>query len=173
MTQLVQYGEVKRGMLGVQLANQFTPDIAESLGLENARGALVSEVVEGGAADKAGIKAGDVITSINGRTIANASELRNSIGLLRIGDKSRSVCCARRQAAARDRRHRRARWRDATQPRRFIRRSKARRSRTPTAAPACWCSRSRRQPGRAGGAQTTSSWNRARAHHERRAAARR
>jgi Do/DeqQ family serine protease len=86
MSQLVQYGEVKRGMLGVQPAN-LTPDIAASLGLENAHGALVSEVVDGGAADKAGIKAGDVITSINGRTIANASELRNSIGLLRIGEK--------------------------------------------------------------------------------------
>jgi serine protease Do/serine protease DegQ len=87
MTQLVQYGEVKRGMLGVQLSNQFTPEIAKSLGLDNARGAWVSEVVEGGAADKAGIKAGDVITSINGRTVANSTELRNSIGLLRIGDK--------------------------------------------------------------------------------------
>ena len=87
MAQLVQYGEVKRGMLGVQLANQFTPEIAESLGLENARGALVSQVVEGSAADKAGIKAGDVITSINGRNVANASELRNTIGLLRIGEK--------------------------------------------------------------------------------------
>ena len=47
MSQLVQYGEVKRGMLGVQLANQFTPEIAENLGLENAHGALVSQVVEG------------------------------------------------------------------------------------------------------------------------------
>lgn len=87
MAQLVQYGEVKRGMLGVQLANQFTPDIAESLGLDSAHGALVSQVVDGGAADLAGIKAGDVITSINGRNVANASELRNSIGLLRIGEK--------------------------------------------------------------------------------------
>ena len=87
MTQLVQYGEVKRGMLGVQLSNQFTPEIAQSLGLETNRGAWVSEVVEGGAADKAGIKAGDVITSINGHAVANASELRNNIGLLRIGDK--------------------------------------------------------------------------------------
>ena len=87
MTQLVQFGEVKRGMLGVQLANQFTPDIAQSLGLDNNRGALISEVVEGGSADKAGIKAGDVITTINGRNIANASELRNSIGVLRIGEK--------------------------------------------------------------------------------------
>jgi Do/DeqQ family serine protease len=87
MSQLVQYGEIKRGMLGVQLANQFTPEIAENLGLENAHGALVSQVVEGGSADKAGIKAGDVITSINGRNVGNASELRNSIGLLRIGEK--------------------------------------------------------------------------------------
>jgi serine protease Do/serine protease DegQ len=87
MTQLVQYGEVKRGMLGVQLSNQFTPEIAKSLGLENARGAWVSEVVEGGAADKAGIKAGDVITSINGKAVANSTELRHNIGLLRIGDK--------------------------------------------------------------------------------------
>jgi Do/DeqQ family serine protease len=87
MTQLVQFGEVKRGMLGVQLANQFTPEIAENLGLENAHGALVSQVVDGGAADKAGIKAGDVITSINGHNVANAAELRNNIGMLRIGEK--------------------------------------------------------------------------------------
>lgn len=87
MTQLIQYGEVKRGMLGVQLANQFTPDIAESLGLENAKGALVQQVVEGSPADKAGVKAGDVITSINGKTVSNSVELRNTIGLLRIGEK--------------------------------------------------------------------------------------
>jgi Do/DeqQ family serine protease len=87
MDHLIRYGEVKRGVLGVQLATQFTPEIAESLGLSNARGALVSQVIEGSAADKAGIKAGDVITSINGRNIANGSELRNAIGLLRIGEK--------------------------------------------------------------------------------------
>jgi S1-C subfamily serine protease len=87
MAQLIQYGEVKRGMLGVQLSNQFTPGIAENLGLENARGALVSQVVEGSPADQAGIKALDVITSINGRPVTNAGELRNAIGLLRIGEK--------------------------------------------------------------------------------------
>lgn len=87
MGQLVQYGEVKRGMLGVQLSNTFTPGIAENLGLENARGALVSQVVDGSPADRAGIKAGDVITTINGRNVTNASELRNAIGLLRIGEK--------------------------------------------------------------------------------------
>jgi Do/DeqQ family serine protease len=87
MAQLVQFGEVKRGMLGVRLSNNFTPSIAENLGLENARGALVSEVTAGSPADQAGIKALDVVTSINGRNIANSSELRNAIGLLRIGEK--------------------------------------------------------------------------------------
>jgi Do/DeqQ family serine protease len=87
MAQLVQFGEVKRGMLGVRLSNNFTPSIAENLGLENARGALVSEVTAGSPADQAGLKALDVITSINGRNIVNSSELRNAIGLLRIGEK--------------------------------------------------------------------------------------
>src|SRR5687767_12206134 len=87
MAQLIQYGEVKRGMLGIRLSNEFTPSIAENLGLDNARGALISEVTSGSPADKAGLKALDVITSINGREVANASELRNAIGLLRIGEK--------------------------------------------------------------------------------------
>jgi len=89
MTQLIQYGEVKRGMLGVQLApsNAFTPDIASNLGLENAKGAWVTQVVDGSPADKAGVKANDVITSINGHAVANSTELRNAIGLLRIGEK--------------------------------------------------------------------------------------
>ncbi len=86
MTQLIQYGEVKRGMLGVQLRS-LTPAIAESLGLESSKGALVGQVVEDSPAEKAGIKAGDIITSINGRNVSNSSETRNLIGLLRIGEK--------------------------------------------------------------------------------------
>jgi len=87
MQQLIQFGEVKRGVLGVQLTPNFTPEMAESLGLETAKGALVRNVVEGSAADKAGIQAGDVITSLNGRAVASTAELRNSIGLLSIGEK--------------------------------------------------------------------------------------
>ena len=87
MQQLIQFGEVKRGVLGVQLSSQFTNEMAESLGLENAKGALVGKVVEGSAAERAGIQAGDVITSLNGRAVSNTAELRNSIGLLAIGEK--------------------------------------------------------------------------------------
>jgi len=86
MTQLIQYGEVKRGMLGVALRN-LTPAIADNLGLGNNKGALVGQVVEGSPAEKAGLKAGDVITTINGRAVSNSSDTRNSIGLLRIGEK--------------------------------------------------------------------------------------
>ncbi|MBV8341118.1 MAG: PDZ domain-containing protein [Gammaproteobacteria bacterium] len=64
-----------------------TPDIAHSLGLASVTGALVSQVVEGSLADKAGIRTGDVITAVNGQPVKSNSELRNTIGLLRVGDK--------------------------------------------------------------------------------------
>ena len=86
MDQLIKYGSVKRGQLGVSMYT-VTPDIAHSLGLANATGALVSQVVDGSPAAKAGIHTGDVITSVNGQTVKSNSELRNSIGLMRVGDK--------------------------------------------------------------------------------------
>jgi Do/DeqQ family serine protease len=86
MDQLIKFGSVKRGQLGVSMYT-VTPDIAHSLGLANAMGALVSQVVEGSPAEKAGIHTGDVITSVNGQPVKSNSELRNSIGLMRVGDK--------------------------------------------------------------------------------------
>ena len=55
MNQLIKYGEVKRGVLGVNIQT-LTPDIAESMGLDNTQGALVSQVLEGSAAEKAGLQ---------------------------------------------------------------------------------------------------------------------
>jgi serine protease Do/serine protease DegQ len=86
MDQLIKFGSVKRGQLGVSMYT-VTPDIAHSLGLANALGALVSQVGEGSPAEKAGIHTGDVITSVNGQPVKSNSELRNSIGLMRVGDK--------------------------------------------------------------------------------------
>jgi Do/DeqQ family serine protease len=86
MDQLLKYGSVKRGLLGVNIYS-LTPDMAKSLNIPNTQGVLVSQVNEGSAADKAGIKAGDVITSINGQTIKSNSELRNAVGLSRVGEK--------------------------------------------------------------------------------------
>ena len=84
--QLIRYGAVKRGQLGVSMYT-VTPDIAHSLGLPSAVGALISQVVDGSPADKAGLRVGDVITSVNGQPVKSNSELRNAIGLLRVGDQ--------------------------------------------------------------------------------------
>jgi len=86
MNQLVKHGEVRRGVLGVNIQT-LTPDIAQSMELDNTQGALVSQVVEGSAAEKAGIKAGDVVTAVNGKPVKDAAGLRNAIGLLSVGDK--------------------------------------------------------------------------------------
>jgi serine protease Do/serine protease DegQ len=86
MDQLIKYGEVKRGVLGVQLYN-VTPDIAKEFALSETSGALVGGVAPGSAAERAGIKTGDIITTLNGVTMRNSGELRNAIGLLHVGDK--------------------------------------------------------------------------------------
>jgi Do/DeqQ family serine protease len=86
MDQLIKYGQVKRGMLGVNIYD-VTPDIAKEFGLAEASGALVAGVSQGSSAERAGVKTGDIIVSINGAPIKNAHELRNSIGMLQIGDQ--------------------------------------------------------------------------------------
>jgi len=87
MNQLIKFGAVKRGVLGVNIQT-LVPEIATSMDLpEGTQGALVSQVVDGSAAEKAGVKAGDVITAVNGRPVKDAGSLRNSIGLISIGEK--------------------------------------------------------------------------------------
>ena len=84
--QLVKFGGVRRGVLGVTTA-AISPAIAQALGLATANGALVQQVVTASAAEKAGIRAGDVITALNGKALKTHTELRNAIGLMRVGDK--------------------------------------------------------------------------------------
>jgi len=86
MEQLIQHGEVNRGQLGVSVLS-LTPDYRNSLGLANdVQGALVSQVTEDSAAARAGIQAGDVITSASGQPVKGASELRNAIGMMPVGE---------------------------------------------------------------------------------------
>jgi Do/DeqQ family serine protease len=86
MDQLIQYGQVKRGVLGVELY-PVTTDIAKEYGVAESLGALVARVASGSAAEHAGIKPGDIITSINGVAKKDPGELRYAIGLLHVGDK--------------------------------------------------------------------------------------
>lgn len=84
MQQLIQHGEVKRGRLGAQ-AQDLTPQLAQAFNIEFRRGAVVSHVDKNSAADRAGLKPGDIVIEINGKAVRNADMLRNSMGLLRIG----------------------------------------------------------------------------------------
>lgn len=84
--QLIKYGSVKRGQLGVTIA-PVTPDIAQALGIASNGGALITQVAKESAAARAGLQAGDVVTALNNRKVKSAAELRNAIGLLRVGDK--------------------------------------------------------------------------------------
>jgi len=72
--QLIKYGEVTRGWLGVHI-QVVTDSIAETLGLDKAEGALVASVIEGGPADKAGIKARDVILEFDGKHVVEMRKL--------------------------------------------------------------------------------------------------
>lgn len=78
VTDLIENGKVVRGWLGVQI-QPITDDIAESLGLEDALGAIVTEPQKGSPADKAGIKAGDVILSVDGKSVKGPRELAKVI----------------------------------------------------------------------------------------------
>ena len=79
ITQLKDKGTVSRGWIGVQI-QPVTQDIADSLGLKKAEGALVAEPQADGPAAKAGIQSGDVITAVNGTPVKDARELARTIG---------------------------------------------------------------------------------------------
>jgi Do/DeqQ family serine protease len=84
--QILKYGSVKRGQLGVVIQD-LTADLAAAFNIDqNQRGVLVSQVQPGSSADKAGIQAGDVVISIDGKAVETAAQLRNAIGSHRVGD---------------------------------------------------------------------------------------
>ena len=87
MRQLVSYGEVRRGRIGV-LIRDISPTLKEALDLPTLDGALVSDVVDDSPADKAGLEQGDVIVAFNGEDILDASDIRNSVGLIEPGERA-------------------------------------------------------------------------------------
>ncbi|WFU38977.1 Do family serine endopeptidase [Bradyrhizobium sp. CB82] len=84
VAQLKDKGSVTRGWLGVQV-QPVTADIAESLGLKEARGAIVDTPQDNSPASKAGIEAGDVITAVNGTAIKDSRDLARTIGTIAPG----------------------------------------------------------------------------------------
>jgi serine protease DegQ len=95
--QIIEHGEVRRGVLGVS-GRDLDNELAKAFGLDTQHGGFVNEVMPKSSADKAGLKAGDIITSLNGRSIKTFQELRAKVatmgagaevefGIIRDGDK--------------------------------------------------------------------------------------
>ena len=87
MRQLIDYGEVRRGRLGVAVQS-LTPDLAEALSLDAKEGVVVNGVERGSPAERSGIQKGDVIVAFRGEPIKSAQDLRNRIGLAAVGTEA-------------------------------------------------------------------------------------
>jgi serine protease DegQ len=88
MEQIIQKGSVTRGWIGVGV-QEVTKEIAESFKLRAAGGVLITQVERGGPADKAGVQAGDVLSAVNGKPVADTIAMLNSIATLQPGDEAR------------------------------------------------------------------------------------
>lgn len=86
VAQMVEFGEVKRGELGIT-GTELNADLAQAMKVDAQRGAFVSQVRPKSAADEAGIKAGDVIVTLNGKAISSFAALRAQVGSLPVGSK--------------------------------------------------------------------------------------
>ncbi len=86
MRQILDFGEVRRGLLGVSIAD-INPETAEALNSPVNAGALITRVEPGSAAEDAGLQVDDIIVGVNDKKISGAAELRNTIGLMRSGDE--------------------------------------------------------------------------------------
>ena len=84
MAQLIAHGEMRRGRLGVS-AQDLTPDLAEALGSDLDLGAVITQVAPGSSAAKAGLKAGDIVIAVDGEQVRSAADMRNKVGLSRVG----------------------------------------------------------------------------------------
>jgi serine protease DegQ len=85
---IIKNGQVVRGWIGIE-SQDITPDLADSFGLARQSGAIIAGVVRGGPADRAGMRPGDILLNVDGKPIANTSEMLNLIAQLVPGGKSR------------------------------------------------------------------------------------
>ena len=86
MDQILRYGEVKRGRIGVAIQD-LTPDLADAMKTSHTTGAVIARVETGSPAERAGLRSGDLVLALNGTAVNSGTQLRNLIGLARIGDE--------------------------------------------------------------------------------------
>ena len=85
---LIAGGKVVRGYIGASV-QEVTPEIAESIGVKNKKGALVASLTPGGPASRAGLQTGDLVTRIDGREVLSSTDLTRQVGMVRVGQDIR------------------------------------------------------------------------------------
>jgi len=85
LDQILRYGEVRRGRVGVS-TQDLTPALAAELKVKATEGAVVAQIERGSEAERAGLRPRDVVLSVNGHKVRSSSELRNRVGLIPVGD---------------------------------------------------------------------------------------
>jgi serine protease Do len=97
--QLKEKGAVTRGWIGAQVQS-ITPELADSLGVSNLRGAIVARVQDNGPAAKAGLRRGDVITSVGGEPVKNANELTRKVAAMAPGSSTKLMVLRQEKEAS-------------------------------------------------------------------------
>lgn len=86
ITQIVQYGRVERGQLGIEVQD-IDAGMARDFGLKSSEGAIINQVIPNSPAAKAGVEPGDIIVQLNSKNIGSAVDVKNMVGDLRIGSE--------------------------------------------------------------------------------------
>ncbi len=101
MEEIIKTGQVVRGWIGIE-SQDITPEMAESFGLGQDSGAIIAGVVRGGPADRAGIRPGDILLSVNGKKVSSTNDMLNLIADLPPGGKSQMTVMRKNRQATLD-----------------------------------------------------------------------
>jgi len=101
LDEIVAHGQVVRGWIGIE-SQDITPELADSFGLNRKTGAMIAGVVRGGPADRAGMRPGDILASVDGKPVASTTDMLNLIAKLTPGGKTRMTVIRKNREAAVD-----------------------------------------------------------------------
>ena len=101
LDEIILHGQVVRGWIGIE-SQDITPELADSFGLNRKSGAIIAGVVRGGPADKAGMKPGDILATVDGKNVASTNDMLNLIAQLVPGGKTRMTVIRKNRASTLD-----------------------------------------------------------------------